>query len=263
MKVVMIDQDGVVFNQDYRTTKDISGIIREITSHGAILVPNSDTPAVRLINNFERSLGLLPETVISEREAVISHKGKILTPANIQGIKEYSALLEKTFKQKGYLTAIGNSVTWIRQKKRFKPNQKILIIDGLRQQTVGFYLRVTDREGIAKVDTEWYSKGLKLVSTIPIPEGLIDDDYNTEYGIVIMHAKEVDKTTSYHFLKEIHPSAQFFMVGDSESDIIKDKSVVHCAVANGTKQLKSICGFVANNPFTLGLEECLKWICKY
>ena len=41
MKVIMIDQDGVVSNRNYQTTKDIRGMLSATIASGDAIVPNS------------------------------------------------------------------------------------------------------------------------------------------------------------------------------------------------------------------------------
>ena len=55
----MTDQDGVVLDVNYQATLDECGFqrCREL-SEELTLVPNSDTPVARLLNNFRNALGL-------------------------------------------------------------------------------------------------------------------------------------------------------------------------------------------------------------
>lgn len=259
----MIDQDGVVLGRDYKVTKDISTIIQKYSSPEFLLVPNSDTPIKRLSNNFEALLGLKPTILIGEKGAVVFYDSKTFFTSNIQGIDKYRTSLVKVFRQTDCLIEIGDSATWIREQKRFKPNTKVLIIDSFRQQTIGFYMLKTNNSGIAMIDNDWYREGLNIVDTLSLPKGLIDNDRNEKYGIVIMNVNSVDKTTGYLFLQKYYPSAKFFMIGDSDSDIINNASVIHCAVANATDNLKSTSCFVSKGQVTHGLEECIEWIWKY
>lgn len=53
LKVIMIDQDGVISNRNYQATKDISKLVNSLQTQNVVIVPNSDTPIDRLRRNIE------------------------------------------------------------------------------------------------------------------------------------------------------------------------------------------------------------------
>lgn len=255
----MTDQDGVLFDKSYQSTGEIKSLVKQL-SNDILIVPNSDTPILRAQRNFKRVLGVTPNIVVGEKGAIVLFK-KIKYPlGNVRGIDDFLESLKQSFSQIDCEIVVGDSATWIREKKMFTPNRKMLIIDGLREQTIGFYLRATDSQGIAQIDNQWFEEGSDIVRKLEIPEGLIAEDFNSQYGIVIMNTKDTDKTTGYNFLSDQFPDATFFMIGDNDADIIREKSVIHCAVKNASQSLKSKSAFASNKPFTEGLRDCLDWI---
>lgn len=258
----MIDQDGVVCNKDYQVTKDIKSLVSNLEQKGVLIVPNSDTPVKRLLYNFEIMLGARASIAIGEKGAVVSINGDYFFTEKVKGIKKYINSLLRVFVNIGSEVVIGDSATWIREDKKFKANSKMLIIDGLRQQTIGFYLRVADHNGLAKIDEEWFENGREVVKGLDLPQGLKKIDYNPKYGIAISNARNTTKTTGYLFLKEIFSDFRFFMIGDENSDIINDSAVTHCAVANASNLLREKAKFISEHSFTEGLKECLEWIAE-
>lgn len=260
MKIIMTDIDGVILNTNYQLTPPSTNIKPKLISSSSIIIPNSDTPILRIQNIFLKSLGIKPETAIGEKGAVVLLNNVKHYLAKITGIQEFLLKLREAFRQTNCQIYFGDSATWIQMGRRFNPNQRLLIIDQFREQTVGFYLRCSDQNGRAVINQEWFEIGKKIIQSLSIPSGLLANDFNSEYGIVIMSAANVDKTTGYEFLRQHFFEAKFFMIGDGNSDIIKSKNVVHCAVANASERLKQVSKFVANNKFTTGWIECLEWI---
>ena len=156
----------------------------------------------------------------------------------------------------------GDSATWIREGKKFSPNRRILIIDEFRRQTIGFYLRTTNSDGLACLDDDWFYIGSNTIKDIPVPTNIEAKDFNAEYGIIIMNAIGVSKTDGYKFLRQKYPQASFYMIGDRDMDIINDTSVVHCAVHNASANFKEIAEFISRKDITAGLIDCLQWIAK-
>lgn len=260
MKVVMVDQDGVMYDRNYKTTADLGSIIRRIVFSDIMLAPNSDTPVRRLLKNAKGVFGFYPIVAIGEKGSIVRILGKDVFLCGIKGIKNFVDQIAKTLSDFGAACVIGDSATWIRNRKRFEPNKDLLIIDGLRQQSVGFYLRTSDSQGIAQINHEWAEQASKIVMETNLPDGLGELGYNPNYGIFISNPKGSNKTLGYAFLKQEHPECSFFMIGDADIDIIEDDSVIHCAVGNATQPLKQKAAFVSDKPFTEGLEDCLRWI---
>lgn len=213
-----------------------------------------------MVDNFRTLLGITCETVIAEYGTVISIDGKTIFPLNIEGVLEFRDKLKSAFSEIGWTVEIGDSATWVRERKHFRPNRPTVIFDGLREQSVGLYIKQTDGDGALMSDADLWKRGNALLSGIEIPKGLRTFDPNPKYDITISNAEGADKTLGYHALREIHPTEPFFMIGDGYADIIEDASVVLCAVGNAVPELKSRATFVSKHEFTAGLEDCLLWI---
>lgn len=260
MKIVMIDQDGVVFDRNYMVNGDIGNIITEVLHEGVLLVPNSDTPIPRLSRNFESALGFKPSTIIGEGGAIACHNGSESNLCDAGDPREFIDGLVSVFGKCDCDIDIGDSATWIREGKNFRPNRNLLIIDQLRKRSIGFYLRHSDSYGIAKIDEEWFCYGRKTIEDIDLPNGFSALDFNSKYGIAIAGPLGANKTNGSIFLQRSFPEADIFMIGDSAADIIDDNHVVVCSVGNGSDVLKSKSKFIANQSYTAGLGECLNWI---
>jgi len=263
MKIVMIDQDGVVCDRSYKITKNISKTIKAINEKKIIIVPNSDTPIERLKNNFQTFLNLKTEIIIGEKGATLEVFGSNIATFNILGIEEYKISLISKFKEKGAIVYTGDSASWVKDRKRFLPESKIILLDEQRKQTVGLYAFGTDYKGDMFFNSDWFYKISSLIKEIPKPCGLSDFDINEKYGIMITNVEGASKTDGFKVIKEYFPESIFFMIGNSQDDIIKNEKVIHCAVANAKQELKDIASFTSSFSFTEGLEECLKWIFNY
>lgn len=257
----MIDQDGVLLDRNYKTTLDLNGFLQKLPRR-IVIVPNSDTPIERIGTNFSAIAGIKPDTMIGEKGAIVTLGGKLYSISNIVGIKGYLERLKRVFSAVDCDIAVGDSATWIREQKKFSPDRHMLIIDSMRRQTIGFYLRTTNAEGIACLDDEWFAMGSSIAKTIPLPEGIEARDFNTSYGIVIMNAIGISKTDGFKFLRQRFPQAIFYMIGDGNADIIDDPKVIHCAVANASVDLKIVARFVSDRQITAGLIDCLRWVIR-
>ncbi len=263
MKVIMIDVDGVLLDKEYQITTDLSAMAAFLRNSGTQveIVPNSDTPVERLERINFGTFGFKPRAIIAEKGAFVKFNGISYPIANVTDIDDFILGLKKVFTTVDCDVVIGDSATWIREKKVFSPNRRMLIIDALRKQSVGFYLRTTDASGIPRIDNAWFTEGKTLVETIPIPKGLEAKDYNESYGIVIMGAANADKTSGFQYLKGLYPTdTKFFMVGDGDSDIIRDAQVIMCSVGNGSQALKDRSTYISGRTYTEGLLDCLEWI---
>lgn len=258
MKIVMIDQDGVLLDRNYKTTLDLNGFLQKLPRK-VMIVPNSDTPIERIGANFFATAGINPCAMIGEKGTIVALGGKLYSISNIVGIRDYLKRLQRVFSEADCDIAVGDSATWIREQKKFSPSRRMLIIDSMRRQTVGFYLRTTNAEGVACLDDEWFAVGSGIAKSIPLPSGIEAKDFNAPYGIVIMNAIGISKTDGFKFLRQHFPRAVFYMIGDGDADIIDDPKVVHCAVANASVSLKNVARFVSDFQVTAGLVDCLRW----
>lgn len=260
MKVVMVDQDGVVCDKSYKVTKNINRTIEEARENGILIVPNSDTPVKRLKNNFRLLLNFSPEVVIGEKGAVLEVFGEKMFTSNISRIEDYKHSLILEFENAGGIVYQGDSADWVRNKKLFSQNSRIILLDEQREQSIGLYAFLTDSSGNIFFDADWFSEIIHLIQKNEIFSGLEDFEANKKYGILIANAKGISKTNGFLMLREFFSESNFFMIGDSQDDIIEDKNVIHCAVANAKEELKEVSSFVSESSFTNGLEECLNWI---
>ncbi|MEI6288333.1 MAG: HAD hydrolase family protein [bacterium] len=261
MKLIMIDQDGVIFDRTYQVNKDISKTIETATALGIILVPNSDTPIDRLNGNFQSSLKHTPQITIGEGGAIARYMGQDFSLCNAEGITAFIEELVQIFRKTNCVIQIGDTATWIKNNEKFPANQKLMLIDGMRTNSIAFYLRQADSSGLAIIDNQWFVEGQELIKQLHLPATLLPFDFNSKYGIAIASPVGVSKRNGYLFLREKFKVAQIYMIGDSEADWMgSEEELTTCSVGNGSPALKSHCQFVAQHDYTEGLEECLNWI---
>lgn len=259
--VVMIDLDGVVLNEEYQTTKDISENVKKAAKK-LLLVPNSDTPIPRLERFFIDAFGLKWEVIIGELGSTLKYYNSLIRVCQISGIDYFVSQIKNKFESIGARVYLGDSTTWVRKGKYFQPNCNLVLIDAFRTQSVGMFFLKTTIKGNVVIDNTWSSQCLDVLKKIDKPSGLAKFCYNGRYGFAGSSAKGITKTHGYLALKRIIPKAQFYMIGDSDIDIINDSNVIHLSVANGTNNLKARSGFISDYAYTAGLEDCLKWILK-
>ena len=260
----MIDQDGVVLGPDYQTNADISTTIQASIDKGMVLVPNSDTPIDRLNRNFQSALGYEPKITIGEGGAVVRCLGETIPLCEVVGISDYIDGLIQAFRPTGCHMSLGDAPTWVREDKKFTPGKELLLVDRQRQHSIAFYLRKADdlplSEGLAILNEEWFARGRAIAEALPLPTGLSPLVFDDRYGIAIASPTGISKRDGYRFLRDKFKVAQIYMIGDSNSDWIGDDGVTQCAVGNASDSYKQHCRFVADQEYTRGLAECLKWI---
>lgn len=257
----MIDLDGVVLDKKYQTTKDISKNV-ERAAQNLLLVPNSDTPILRLEKFFFDALGFRCQVVIGELGATLRYYNSLIQTCQIFGLDSFISQIKDRLKSIGAKVFFGDSTTWIREGKCFQSNCKIVLIDALRTQSTGLFFLETTDAGNTTINNVWSSQCMNVLQKIDRPKGLTEFCYNGKYGFVGCNAEGITKTNGYLALKKLMPKAQFFMIGDSDIDIINDPDIIHLAVANGTNGLKLRAKFISNQPYTGGLGDCLDWILK-
>lgn len=258
----MVDQDGVVCDRNYQTTCDVSSLRRFLHDPQIEIIPNSDTPVSRLANNFKTMLGIAPDIIIGELGSVVSIYGKLIVDLGLRAeISSFRQSLVHLFSNYNATALIDDSATWVKDRKAFQPNKRLVLIDGERVQSFAFYLLVSDGLGQITINNDWMAEGLELASQLELPTGLNIVDKNPNYGIVIGHKNSACKRAGYLILREHLGNTSYFMVGDSSADILgSNHEVCHCAVANASKELKQHAQFVSQMAVTEGLKDALTWI---
>jgi len=262
MKIIMVDQDGVICNKDYQATCDIKTELLKCKKEKILLIPNSDTPTERLINNFSNMINFTASTVIAEKGAVIHDHGNIFKTIFSGKIESTIASIFQVFNSENCIIEIGDSATWIRENRTFKKNKKILLIDGYRKSSLAFYALQTGPNGIPQINSSWFKKVSEMTARINVPENFTEWDINLKYGIIILHHKNASKTLGYEFFKKKYHKAKFYMVGDGDIDIIDSPDIVHCGIKNSSNNFKDISVYCSNKPHTKGLKDVINWILK-
>ena len=261
MKIVLLDQDGVVCDSKYQvTTNQITETVREFIKKGGLIIPNSDTPRERLGSNVVDMLSFSPKHMICEKGANVFYKGNDLFLVDESWFEEASRMLARTFSSLSDNVYVGDSSSWVRNKRRFTPLKSVILLDGFRKSSIAFYALKTDKNGNLTIDEDWFYHVSEIVkSQIDFSNQKVWD-INVKYGIVIVHDLATEKTLGYNFFRKKYPNDQFFMIGDGDIDVINCDHVVHCSVGNGLDFFKSQSEYVSEFNFTEGLVDILKWI---
>ncbi len=255
----MVDLDGVVLNKRYETTGDICNIANKL-SEVSYIVPNSDTPVERLATFFEQSIGVSSDIVIGENGAVIKYFDNIDFTHKDIDISQYIHEMKRVFSKFDCCILECDAPILVREHKGLQPNTKFILIDKFRRMSISMFFLITDGEGKLYIDEKWSGQCLTSLLLCDKPQALGDFVYNHKYGIAISSIAIVSKTSGYLFLKQKYPNAQFFMIGDSDMDIINDHDVIHLAVNNASQELKNRSLFVSDYKHTIGLGYCFRWI---
>jgi len=262
LNIVMTDLDGVIFDKHYRVTASTEKIVR-LVSEKANIVPNSNTPMDRLSMFYRGATGIAEAGLISENGTIVQDfEGEIHYACGGKEIMDFRLEIKSLFKSHGYTVCEGPIPVWIKEKRKFQPNNNFVFFDDCRERSLSLFFLVTDEDGNLVNSKTWCDVGKKILNTVEMPELLDEFDFNPKYGIFISNVKGVSKTTGYQCLKGLYPKANFFMIGDSDYDIIDKGSITHLAVSNATQNLKDVSSFVAESEFTQGFAECLEWINK-
>lgn len=260
--VIMFDLDGVLFDKAYNLNIIPEYFLARVTAlreDGCILVPNSNTPVLRMREISDDYFGFQPDFMVAEKGAVVVIDGQKHLPLHIEGLVEFRRQLMEIFLFRSMIMQ-GDSVTTMRHFNLFQPNRKLFFADMIREQTLAFYARKTDRHGEAKPDKDWLKEVKEIVDELQLPAGLMPFNYNANYGIAIASAFGCSKTSGYRMIRNSFPDSTFYMIGDSVSAHIDDDTVIHCAVGNASEDYKKSCAFSAKQHHTKGLMEVFDWI---
>ncbi len=262
MKIIFCDQDGVLIDRSYQTTHSVSRIKELISSKEILLIPNSDTPLRRLRNNFESILTEKLDIIIAERGAIVSFNGKETYTINIDSkeVENYKRGIISLACKFNMNVCIGDSASWIKDKKIFDPESITLIVDGLRKTSVGYYARKMNGIDLINTDLEFYREFIAEAKKITLPSIFDELDYNEDYAIAILSSSKAVKTIGInHVINILGNNHQYYMIGDSKTDIINNKQVKILAVGNSKKELLEVADFIAPSSYTQGMIECMEW----
>lgn len=258
--IVMIDQDGVVCDASYQSNCELGNVWSSLLKKNVLLFANSDTPRLRLERNFREMLGVTPTGVIAENGMVLMTPDKVVThPQAATGVVSFRGEVVVALTSVADAVHVGDAPTWRRQQRRFESHQRTILLDGEREYSVSLYALVTDETGLPQIDDQWGRSVKQVVDQLTRPDNLGEAVYNPRYGIMIMGTKDAHKTRGYELLRTRH-CGTYYMIGDSDSDIIQDPSVIICSVGNGSSRLKERADFIASDSYTRGLRQCLEWI---
>lgn len=258
-KIAMVDIDGVVFNEKYKTTKDISGTIFSVSKE-MLFVPNSDTPISRMKKYFREALNYECEMAIGENGAVVSCGDNLVLTSNIKGVGSYRKSATEILETLGGVVYVGDTADL--KAGIIKPpcQKKIAFIDSERVQSAAIFFLYCNIDGFLEINEGWSRQCLEVLKKKERPVGMSEYVYNPNYGIAISGAIAASKTQGYLAFRKFYPNSRYYMIGDSDADVINDDRVKKLSVANGSSLLKKEACYVSPLAVTGGLEDCIKWI---
>jgi hydroxymethylpyrimidine pyrophosphatase-like HAD family hydrolase len=255
-KLALIDLDGTLIDASYQLTDpNITEAIHDSQELGWQLGLSSDSGLESLIN-FQQELGM-NGPIIAERGAIVKIGDNVIFDGS-DALKFRSAQ-EQMVKQamtEGVVIWNGDAPGAIRKKERIGlPGQKIMLINALRRESIGLYLREVNPEGALTINNDLTDQVVySMRESFPDFDDLIED-LNHDYGSLILSRGSMAKRVGTQVLMEKQNLHQIGMIGNAITDFIGEDIALHYAVGNSTDEFKSRSVFVASQSYTSGVIE--------
>ncbi len=277
MKIVLFDLDKTLVDESYRATDSV-GLTRALVqakTNGILCGLNSDTPLPRLLS-WHRTLGfdrfqaapLIAENgalvAIGERTTYVSDSLRSFSALRKAAISRLDRPMESTLAICcDALEAVQNWQVGVNLPFGFKA---FVFIDHLRECSFAAWYRSVNKAGHLLRDVRFARKcdSRLRAAELPVSDAQVAWDFNQEYCLTIIRDNEVTKTQGRaQLVQQYGGGCACYMVGDSRIDIIDLPSVVHCAVANASDDLKGLAAYTATSSHTQGCIEILSWIASH
>jgi hydroxymethylpyrimidine pyrophosphatase-like HAD family hydrolase len=269
-RVVLLDLDRTLLDDHSRLNASVEELrwsIRRIQGSNTVVGLNSDTPLGPL-TSIARNFGL--------NGPCLAERGQVLAvapdqpPIVLGGLTSFFRGLRQQVVVRAVeeipraFVAIGDVTEFLNRRGRVHgQDNAAVLVNGYRICSFSAYA-LTSRGGLLVRDDSFLDFFCDMVFTLVGAEiDRLEVDKNPPYGIVILHQKGASKTTAFERLVELlGQHIEYFMVGDSDSDIIKSQYPVRlCAVGNASPALKEQAtktgGIVAEASFARGVLEIL------
>jgi hydroxymethylpyrimidine pyrophosphatase-like HAD family hydrolase len=263
MRLVLLDLDGTVIDQNYNLTADVTSltsVISHCKDSGWLVGLNSDTP-LKPLQIWWRKL-CLNGPIIAERGAILwLPDGREVLTSNTEDL--FTSLREEVIKLllriPGSLVIVGDATEFIRNVTHLTGCDSLVVaVNAYRRCSLSFFVRAVNDRGELVKDPVMAKHVVEQISFLAhrypvLSHGQLDE----RYCIFIINAPDTDKTKGVRRLLQELPSEEVIMVGDSMSDFIDEPQVKHYAVGNASLEFKAKCERVANRAYTEGVLELL------
>ncbi len=260
-KLVLFDLDKTIIDTEYRLTDGrFSQEIQQLIDIGWKFGLSSDTPLESLKNWYDQ-FGM-NGPIIAERGSVIWFPdNKIIeTTLYVDIFKTVKSNLVEYLIKKGYAFYFGDVTQVIRNKTTFPGlvEKRLVLVQAYRRCSFNFYGRKINQAGELEIDNEITEELHQIVmGEMPEINFLIIEDYNPEYGILILSPANVTKRSGTLYLLSYLGLDRIGMVGDSISDILGTDIAFHYAVGNATAAFKDIANYISTESFTSGVVDII------
>lgn len=278
--LILLDVDETLIGTNYELTVPhdvLTAAIRRAEMKSAIVGLNSDS-GFPTLERRANQVGI-SGPIIAERGALVQPaRGAPLTaliPETLRFLELRDRFLDAlTFGQRThqYWVVLGDVNELAKAlppiSSRVLPAPVAVLVNGVRTCSLAFYVR-------KRVGCEWVKDVASLDEVIAILEEAGPHceplwsardilDRNPTYGICIVHHKDTQKPRAVGWILEHAGTRPVYMIGNSQSDDLRDPRVIQCAVGNASPEYKTRClethGFVAEQPLTVGVLELLERI---
>ncbi len=268
-KIILIDVDETLTDKNYKLTVShsvLKAAVARAQTRGYEIGLNSDSSLMTLQHQAE---------LWGMKGPIIAEKGGVIL-ANIAcepfyTIKEAEyfftfrkKVVERLMDDNKYLVVTGSVNTIANKLPSYSAVEVLpqvsILINSLRLRSFSCYVR-------ERVDNKWQTttRSLDEVVNILLEIGVENGvecqwniDKNILYGICIIHHRLTEKSiATEQFTVD---SNVIYMIGNSMSDYLGDKKIIHCGVANASSDFKACCQFIAKEKRTAGVIELIKKI---
>ncbi len=263
-RVLLFDLDKTILDTNYQLTDTrFLDEVKRLTQSGWSLGLSSDSPLESLQN--WRTLFDMSGPIIAERGSVVWVPGQ-----GIISVCKHSGVFTRL--RQGFIEYLlqnrrpfyyGDVTQVIRNKTSFPGliEKQLVFVQAYRRCSFNFYCRRISAAGSLEIDNdltqELHAVAMNLLGQV---EFQIMEDFNPEYGILILSPMAVTKRAGTLSLMEILQIPDVGMVGDSANDILGNDITTQYAVGNSTEELTAVADYQSKMPFTEGVVDILSQI---
>jgi len=271
MKLVLLDLDNTLINANYQLTwseSEFRTMVQELARKDIHIGLCSDSAVITLRQWTDR-LGLTGP-IVAERGAVLWNSTQqteiildVSETAWFRSLREsFISAVMKNFPDATLM--IGDATKFVKdQRVSAALTQHVFAINGFRVASFSFFACCLNDDRSALVPCSELLERASVLTTEMLTvygkkkEDLFWDE-NSQYGILIVHARITEKRRGVLALIDYLKPEQTVMIGDGVSDFLDLPNVAQYAVGNADPRYKEKSTFVAKSFLTEGVIECLR-----